>query len=117
MQLSQEIGLIPEEPNYVNPFRAAAKVGGRREKRGGRREGEMEEYIEKPVDEQQVCERRGSGKGRVKGATWRAGGEGALDKSKRIHMTFNTCRNDRKQLVKRSRREPKRTRGHPKDQN
>ena len=35
MQLSQEIGLIPEEPNYVNPFRAAAKVGGRREKRGG----------------------------------------------------------------------------------
>jgi len=47
MQLSQEIGLIPEEPNYVNPFRAAAKVGGRREKRGGeergRREGEKEE--------------------------------------------------------------------------
>lgn len=38
MQLSQEIGLIPEEPNYVNPFRAAAKVGGRRE--GEKRWGE-----------------------------------------------------------------------------
>ena len=67
MQLSQEIGLIPEEPNYVNPFRAAAKVGGKREKRVG----DGEEYIERPVDKQQVCERRGSGEGRVKGTTWR----------------------------------------------
>ena len=46
MQLSQEIGLIPEEPNYVNPFRAAAKVGGRREKKGG------DGRVERPVDEQ-----------------------------------------------------------------
>ena len=59
---------------------------------------------------------RGESKGQH-GETGRAGGEGAPDKSKRIHMTFNTCRNNRKQLVKRSRREPKRTRGHPKDQN
>ena len=66
MQLSQEIGLIPEEPNYVNPFRAAAKVGWKREKRVG----DGEEYIERPVDKQQVCERRGSGEGRVKGTTW-----------------------------------------------
>ena len=88
MQLSQEIGLIPEEPNYVNPFRAAAKVGGKREKRVG----DGEEYLERPVDKQQVCERRGSGEGRVKGAKrpgGLGGGKGAPDESKRIHMTFS----------------------------
>ena len=62
MQLSQEIGLIPEEPNYVNPFRAAAKV--RRWEEGeerGRREGEKrggEGRVERLVDEQQACERK-----------------------------------------------------------
>ena len=55
----------------------------------------MEEYIERPVDEQQVCERREREEGRVYGATWRdqggwgGGGEGAPDESRRIHMTFS----------------------------
>lgn len=42
------------------------------------------------------------------------------EEGKRMHshdiQSFNTCRNKKKQLVERSKREPKRTRGHPKDQ-
>ena len=51
----------------------------------------MEEYIERPVDEQQVCERREREEGRVYGAIWRdwGGGGGAPDESRRIHMTFS----------------------------